>query len=62
QAFRDLGARRLIITHWGTFRLGDEPVWFPPVQIQEELEKQGLSGCYVPLNHGETFFVPKRGD
>ena len=62
QAFRDLGAKYLIITHWGTFRLGDEPVWFPPVQIQEELEKQGLSGCYVPLKHGETFFVPKRGD
>ena len=59
QAFQDLGAKYLIITHWGTFRLGDEPVWFPPVRIQEELDKQGLLKQYVPLKHGETFFYPK---
>ena len=57
KAFQQLGAKRLIITHWGTFRLGDEPVFFPPIQIQEELEKQGLSECFVNLRHGETFFV-----
>jgi N-acyl-phosphatidylethanolamine-hydrolysing phospholipase D len=30
QTFRDLRARRFMIVHWGTFRLGEEPVHFPP--------------------------------
>ena len=62
QAFQDLGAKFLIITHWGTFRLGDEPVWYPPVQMEEELGRRGLLEHYVPLKHGETFFVPQRSD
>ncbi|HVN72683.1 MAG TPA: hypothetical protein VMU10_11735 [Desulfomonilia bacterium] len=26
QAFRELGAKKLMVVHWGTFRLGDDPV------------------------------------
>ena len=59
QAFQELGAKRLIITHWGTFRLGDEPVWFPPVEVQDKMNEQGLSDCFVNLQHGKTFFVDK---
>ncbi len=29
-AFHDLGARYFIPTQWGTFRLGDEPIWHAP--------------------------------
>ena len=54
QAFKDLGAKHLLIVHWGTFRLGDEPVHFPPLQIRQELEKEGLLGRLVHLNHGQT--------
>ena len=53
----ELGAARLIITHWGTFRLGDEPVHFPPMEIKREMEKEGLADRLVHLNHGETLFL-----
>jgi L-ascorbate metabolism protein UlaG (beta-lactamase superfamily) len=57
QAFKELGAARLMVTHWGTFRLGDEPVYFPPMEIKREMEKEGLSDRLVHLNHGETLFL-----
>ena len=57
QAFKELNARKLMIVHWGTFRLGDEPVHFPPVDIKKELKKEGLLDRLVDIRHGETFFV-----
>ena len=43
RAFRELNAERLMVVHWGTFRLGDEPVYFPPIDIEREMESAGLS-------------------
>lgn len=57
RAFKELNARRLMIVHWGTFRLGDEPVHFPPADLKRELEKQGLSGRLIDIRHGETFSI-----
>ena len=57
QAFKGLRARKLMIAHWGAFRLGDEPVHFPPLQVKQELEKQGLADRFVDLKPGETLFV-----
>jgi L-ascorbate metabolism protein UlaG (beta-lactamase superfamily) len=57
KAFKELGAERLMVVHWGTFRLGDEPVYLPPIEIQRELEKEGLLSRFVPLEHGGTFFL-----
>jgi L-ascorbate metabolism protein UlaG (beta-lactamase superfamily) len=57
RAFRELGAARLMVVHWGTFRLGDEPVHFPPIEIKEEMQQQGLLDRLVYLNHGETLFL-----
>ncbi|MEW6077415.1 MAG: MBL fold metallo-hydrolase [Thermodesulfobacteriota bacterium] len=56
RAFRELRARHLMVVHWGTFRLGDEPVHFPPRDIFSEMEKQGLSDRLMRLNHGQTLF------
>ncbi|MCF6291605.1 MAG: MBL fold metallo-hydrolase [Desulfobacterales bacterium] len=56
QAFKELGAERLLIVHWGSYRLGDEPVHLPLIEVRRELEKQGLLDRLVPLNHGETLF------
>ena len=56
QALKDLRAAHLMIVHWGTFRLGDEPVHFPPIHIRQELKKEGLSDRLVFLNHGQTLF------
>jgi L-ascorbate metabolism protein UlaG (beta-lactamase superfamily) len=56
QAFLELGADHLVIVHWGSFRLGDEPVHFPPQDIGREIQKQGLSHRLIRLKHGQTFF------
>jgi L-ascorbate metabolism protein UlaG (beta-lactamase superfamily) len=55
-AFKQLNAKKLLITHWGTFRLGDEPVHFPPLDLRKELEKEGLADRWVALKHGETLY------
>jgi L-ascorbate metabolism protein UlaG (beta-lactamase superfamily) len=57
KAFRQLKAKRLLVIHWGTFRLGDEPVHFPPRDIQIEMEKAGLQDRLIHLDHGETYFL-----
>ena len=56
RAFQELHAESLLIVHWGTFRLGDEPVHFPPLDLARELERQGLLDRLVHLNHGQTLF------
>ena len=62
QAFLELGAKHLIIVHWGTFRLGDEPVHFPPIEIRRELKRAGLLNRLVHLNHGQTLFYDYIGN
>jgi L-ascorbate metabolism protein UlaG (beta-lactamase superfamily) len=57
RAFKELNAKKLMVVHWGTFRLGDEPVHFPPVQIRKELKKVGLLDRLVEIKHGETYFL-----
>ncbi len=54
-AFKMLGARKLMIIHWGTFRLGDEPVYLPPVQLRQVLAGQGLLDRWIDIKHGRTF-------
>jgi N-acyl-phosphatidylethanolamine-hydrolysing phospholipase D len=57
QAFRELNARRLMIMHWGTFQLGDEPVHFPPRHIREAMQQAGLLHHLVEWQHGDTVTV-----
>jgi len=47
----------MMIVHWGTFRLGDEPVHFPPRELKKEMEKKGLIDRLIDIKHGETFFL-----
>ena len=42
QAFVDLGARRLLPMHWGTFKLTDEPLDEPPRRLNAEWQRRGL--------------------
>lgn len=56
-AFEELGAEKLLAVHWGTFRLGDEPVFKPPVDLEEEAARRNLSGRIVPLAHGQTLYL-----
>jgi L-ascorbate metabolism protein UlaG (beta-lactamase superfamily) len=57
QAFKQLGAKRLAVIHWGTFQLGDEPVHLPPQHIQAEMRQEGLLDRLVDWKHGETVFL-----
>jgi L-ascorbate metabolism protein UlaG (beta-lactamase superfamily) len=56
QAFRETKARQLMIAHWGTFQLGDEPVHFPPDDMRKVLDQQGLRSKWIDLGHGNTHF------
>jgi len=56
RAFREIGARKLMIAHWGTFQLGDEPVHFPPDDLKKALQKEGLLSRWIPLGLGESHF------
>lgn len=58
EAFRALGARRLVAMHWGTFKLTDEPLLEPPALLTDlwqrsEFPKQRLS---IPAI-GETLLL-----
>lgn len=57
RAFKELKAKKLMIAHWGTFQLGDEPVHFPPMDLEKVLEKENLLDRWVRMQHGETFFL-----
>lgn len=57
RAFKDLGAKRLMAVHWGAFRLGDEPVYLPPVELAREMAKAGLARRLVHLAPGQSLFL-----
>ena len=42
QAFVDLGARRFLAMHWGTFKLTDEPLLEPPERLRTEWARRRL--------------------
>ncbi len=56
KAFRELNAKHLMVVHWGTFQLGDEPVHFPPLDIKREMEAQGMLHRLIHVDHGQTIF------
>jgi N-acyl-phosphatidylethanolamine-hydrolysing phospholipase D len=51
---RDLGAKRSLGVHWGTFELTDEPLDEPPRALAAQRSVQGLSE--------EEFFVMAVGE
>jgi len=56
QAFQEIKARQLMIAHWGTFQLGDEPVHFPPADLRQALDEKRLLSRWIELGHGQTHF------
>jgi L-ascorbate metabolism protein UlaG (beta-lactamase superfamily) len=43
QAFEELGARTFVAMHWGTFKQADEPLDEPPVRLEAERARRGIS-------------------
>ena len=55
QVYRDLGARRAVAMHWGTFILTDEPLDEPPQRLRRALAAADLSEDeFWILRHGES--------
>lgn len=58
---RDIGARRSLGVHWGTFELTDEPLDEPPRSLAIEARSAGLTAQeFFVLAVGETWLVPPR--
>jgi N-acyl-phosphatidylethanolamine-hydrolysing phospholipase D len=52
---REIGARKSIAIHWGTFILTDEPLDEPPARLAEAARNAGLAADeFTVLRHGET--------
>lgn len=62
QAFVDVGAETMIPMHFGTFRLGREPMEEPPVRLMDDARKRGIEAQVRILGEGETFVAPPRED
>jgi L-ascorbate metabolism protein UlaG (beta-lactamase superfamily) len=54
QAFLDLGARRMIPMHYGTFRLSQEPMEEPVERLLAAARHAGVAGSVRILPEGET--------
>jgi N-acyl-phosphatidylethanolamine-hydrolysing phospholipase D len=63
QAWVDLGARGAFVpTHWGTFRLSDEPPLEPPARLRAAWQDRRLPPAALRvLRHGETLRLPQGG-
>jgi N-acyl-phosphatidylethanolamine-hydrolysing phospholipase D len=58
----DLGAKRSLGMHWGTFQLTDEALDTPPLKLVEERRAAGLQDDdFFVLAVGETRRLPPRG-
>jgi L-ascorbate metabolism protein UlaG (beta-lactamase superfamily) len=54
QGFVESGARWMVPMHYGTFRLGREPIEEPPVRLMEEAKRLGIESKIRILEEGET--------
>eukprot|EP00096_Caligus_rogercresseyi_P007308 TRINITY_DN25139_c0_g1_i2.p1 TRINITY_DN25139_c0_g1~~TRINITY_DN25139_c0_g1_i2.p1 ORF type:complete len:398 (-),score=53.94 TRINITY_DN25139_c0_g1_i2:124-1218(-) len=52
----DIGAKKSLGIHWGTFKLTYEPYLEPKAKIRELAEEKGIN--FTTVNIGETLFYP----
>lgn len=57
RGFVETGAAVMVPMHFGTFRLGREPMEEPPVRLMEEARLRGIDGKVRVLEEGETLRV-----
>ena len=56
--FLDLGAKKAVAIHWGTFKLSTELLAEPPKKLQSALKAKNISrDLFKVLDHGETLFI-----
>jgi L-ascorbate metabolism protein UlaG (beta-lactamase superfamily) len=55
QLFEDVGGKRFVGIHWGTFDLAEEPIEEPPRRLEAAARRRGLDPERIwLLEHGET--------
>lgn len=54
QGFRDLGARWMVPMHYGSFRLGHEPIDEPLSRLMTDARRQGIEKQLLVLEEGLT--------
>ncbi|WP_353072514.1 MBL fold metallo-hydrolase [Tunturiibacter gelidoferens] len=57
RGFVDLGAQQMVPMHYGTFRLGREPMEEPLQRLELEAERLGIEGKLKILAEGETMHL-----
>ena len=57
RGFVDLGAERMVPMHYGTFRLGREPMEEPLQRLEAEATRLGIKGRVNVLEEGETMHL-----
>jgi N-acyl-phosphatidylethanolamine-hydrolysing phospholipase D len=58
QIHLDVGSKKSVAIHWGTFILTDEPLDEPPVKLDQALRAKSLSReDFFVLKHGETILL-----
>ena len=58
-AFGELGARKFVPMHWGTFQLSDEPMNEPPRMLREAMATE--TSRIIELAIGETHWSTQKG-
>jgi L-ascorbate metabolism protein UlaG (beta-lactamase superfamily) len=57
RGFVELGAKRMVPMHYGTFRLGREPMHEPLERLEAEAVRLGIKGRVKVLEEGETMHL-----
>ena len=57
RGFVELGAQQMVPMHYGTFRLGREPMEEPLQRLEAEGERLGIKGKIKILAEGETMHL-----
>jgi L-ascorbate metabolism protein UlaG (beta-lactamase superfamily) len=57
RGFVELGAQQMVPMHYGTFRLGREPMEEPLQRLEAEAERLGIKGKIKILAEGETMHL-----
>lgn len=58
QIHLDVGSKKSVAIHWGTFILTDEPLDEPPERLSKEREQNGVAPeDFLVLKHGETIIL-----
>jgi N-acyl-phosphatidylethanolamine-hydrolysing phospholipase D len=59
---KDTRSEQAIATHWGTFKLSDEPLGEPPIYLRKALKENGIDeGQFIIIKFGETLRLSNEG-